>query len=171
MSAVIPSNGNGNGRKSVAEVISDWIPILLVLGSVGGMALVPLYIKSDHNEQKVEALEKRFNEHEKLPGHPVYMARLEAEIRRLDDRITVNDKWTSDVQITAGNLAGAFQAEKSRNEISLIEIETQFRASDEFRNVNLAGQMRFNSLMWQQIFGVPFPMEVYFPSISKQSSK
>lgn len=49
----------------------------------------------------------------------------------------------------------------------LREVETQFRAADEFRNINLAGQMRFNGLLWQQSFGSPFPQEVYFPSIAK----
>jgi hypothetical protein len=52
-------------------------------------------------------------------------------------------------------------------EVKLQEVETQFRAMDEFRNINLAGQMRFNSLLWQKAYGQSFPQEVYFPSIHK----
>lgn len=53
-------------------------------------------------------------------------------------------------------------------EARLVEVETQFRAADEFRNINLAGQMRYNSLLWQQCFGTSFPTEVYFPAISQK---
>lgn len=49
----------------------------------------------------------------------------------------------------------------------LVEVETQFKASDEFRNVNLAEQMRINSMLWQHTFGTPFPAETYYPSIAK----
>jgi predicted Holliday junction resolvase-like endonuclease len=48
------------------------------------------------------------------------------------------------------------------------EVETQFRAADEFRNVNLASQMRFNSLLWQKAYGEQFPGEIYFPTITKK---
>ncbi len=53
-------------------------------------------------------------------------------------------------------------------EVELSEVETQFKAADDYRNINLAAQMRFNSLLWQQAFGQPFPSEVYFPSISNR---
>ena len=53
-------------------------------------------------------------------------------------------------------------------ESKIEEIETQFRAVDEFRNVNLAGQMRFNALLWQKAYGETFPSEVYFPTISRK---
>lgn len=49
----------------------------------------------------------------------------------------------------------------------LAEVETQFKAADEYRNINLAGQMRFNSLLWQKSYGEPFPNETYFPAISR----
>ncbi len=49
----------------------------------------------------------------------------------------------------------------------LAEVETQFRAADEYRNVNLAGEMRFVSLLWQKSYGEPFPSDIYFPTISR----
>lgn len=49
----------------------------------------------------------------------------------------------------------------------LSEIETQFRAADEYRNINLANQMRWVALLWQKTYGEPLPGEVYFPAISK----
>lgn len=48
------------------------------------------------------------------------------------------------------------------------EVETQFRALDEFRNINLASQMRYNALLWKQTYGSDFPNAVYFPQISRQ---
>lgn len=49
----------------------------------------------------------------------------------------------------------------------LQEIETQFKAADDFRNINLAQQSRVNALMWRQAYGVDFPQELYYPAIAK----
>lgn len=49
----------------------------------------------------------------------------------------------------------------------LAEVETQFRAADEFRNINLASTHRSFGLLWPKVFGQEFPQEVYFPRISK----
>jgi hypothetical protein len=53
----------------------------------------------------------------------------------------------------------------------LNEIETQFKANDEFRNVNLAGQMRINSMLWQKVFDQTFPSETYYPTISNRKDQ
>lgn len=53
-------------------------------------------------------------------------------------------------------------------EVQLTEVETQFKAADDYRNINLTSQMRLNSLMWQKAYGEPFPSEMYFPSISNR---
>ena len=48
------------------------------------------------------------------------------------------------------------------------EVETQFRAADEYRNVMLATQMRYVALLWHKAYGEPFPTETYFPTISRK---
>lgn len=48
------------------------------------------------------------------------------------------------------------------------EVETQFRAADNMRNVNLAAQMRVNALLWQKVFEASLPTEVYYPEISNR---
>lgn len=48
------------------------------------------------------------------------------------------------------------------------EVETQFRAADEYRNVMLATQMRYIGLLWHKAYGEPFPTETYFPTISRK---
>lgn len=54
-------------------------------------------------------------------------------------------------------------------DIKLIEIETQFRASDQSRNVQFANQQRLDALLWEKTFaGSRFPTDaIYYPSISK----
>lgn len=48
------------------------------------------------------------------------------------------------------------------------EVETQFKAADEFRNMNHSTVMRYVGILWQQMNGVALPADGYYPSISKQ---
>ena len=57
---------------------------------------------------------------------------------------------------------------RARIEATLIEIETQFRASDEFRNMQAAANSRQLATMWSKIFpDIPYPAAVYYPHIAK----
>jgi hypothetical protein len=52
---------------------------------------------------------------------------------------------------------------------SLTEIETQFRAADQVRNIQFANQLRYDALLWERIFGTRFPSDIqYYPSISQK---
>ena len=53
-------------------------------------------------------------------------------------------------------------------EVKLSEIETQFKAADDYRNMNLASNQRYISLLWQKTYGESFPTEIYFPEISNR---
>lgn len=48
------------------------------------------------------------------------------------------------------------------------EVETQFKAADEFRNMNHSTVMRYVAMLWQTVNGVALPNDGYYPSISKQ---
>lgn len=52
---------------------------------------------------------------------------------------------------------------------NLKEIETQFAASDIVRNLMHANDLRVQSLLWQKVYGVPFPTDnAYYPSIANR---
>lgn len=48
------------------------------------------------------------------------------------------------------------------------EVETQFKAADEFRNLNQSNVMRYVAILWQTVNNVALPADGYYPSISKQ---
>lgn len=48
------------------------------------------------------------------------------------------------------------------------EVETQFKAADEFRNMNQSHVMRYIAILWQKVNGEALPSDGYYPSISKQ---
>jgi hypothetical protein len=50
----------------------------------------------------------------------------------------------------------------------LIEIETQFRAEDQLRNIQWADQRRTLTMLWEKTFNSRYPSEVqFYPSISQ----
>lgn len=52
---------------------------------------------------------------------------------------------------------------------SMVEIETQFRASDQVRNLMHIGDLRVQSLLWQKAFGREYPVVApYLPSIAQE---
>lgn len=56
---------------------------------------------------------------------------------------------------------------------ALTEIETQFKASDQIRNVMHADDMRWRSVIWQKVFpGTTMPTDnAYYPTISGKPEK
>lgn len=50
----------------------------------------------------------------------------------------------------------------------LVEIETQFRAADQARNVQFATQQRFDAILYEKVFGSRYPSDaIFYPNISK----
>jgi len=53
-------------------------------------------------------------------------------------------------------------------ELKSVEIETQFRAEDQMRNVQFATQQRMNAFLWEKAFGSRYPSDaIFYPAISK----
>ncbi len=54
-------------------------------------------------------------------------------------------------------------------DLKFVEIETQFRAADQSRNVQFASQQRMDSMLWEKTFpGSRYPSDaLYYPNISK----
>ncbi len=49
----------------------------------------------------------------------------------------------------------------------LREIETQFRATDQIRNIMHANDMRVQAMLWKKSFGSEYPIDnAYYPTIS-----
>lgn len=62
---------------------------------------------------------------------------------------------------------GRLDAEDQVLSAKLVEVETQFKAADQSRNVQFANQLRWDSLLWEKAFGTRFPSEVaFYPNIS-----
>lgn len=50
----------------------------------------------------------------------------------------------------------------------LKEVETQFRATDQIRNLMHANDLRVQSLLWQKVYAAPYPAEnPYLPTIAQ----
>lgn len=81
---------------------------------------------------------------------------------KINDTVTVNGNRISSVE-------AAIREQKSEFTQKLVEIETQFRASDQIRNIQMANQQRLNFLMWNK--SNPdnlFPADsIYYPHISQ----
>ena len=64
---------------------------------------------------------------------------------------------------------GQLRERVSRLETHNIEIETQFRALDEFHNLARVDEMRFRGLIWPRLFdGQQYPPLFYAPKIGMQ---
>lgn len=50
---------------------------------------------------------------------------------------------------------------------SLREVETQFLASDQMRNIQLSSNMRWTAILWKKVYGDDFPTYEYYPSIAQ----
>jgi len=59
------------------------------------------------------------------------------------------------------------QAEHAKTTEKLREVETQFRAADQIRNIQYASLLRDISMLWKQSFGSDFPSQAYYPSIAQ----
>lgn len=100
---------------------------------------------------------------------PVY-TKLGSETKRLDDRITANDNQTAEVQRQAFDIANKFAAHVSESTSSFKEIETQFDADNQLRNVQFSDLQRTVSVMWNHIDGLgSYPTGPFFqPNISNR---
>lgn len=68
-----------------------------------------------------------------------------------------------DVQISSDRI------ELAQMRSSLVEIETQFRATDQVRNVIHANDLRVQSMLWRKSFGQDYPIgNAYYPSIAQE---
>lgn len=66
-------------------------------------------------------------------------------------------------------LARADRAKLSAMDYKLVEVETQFRASDQIRNLMHANEMRNTAMLWSKAFGVTFPIDnAYYPTIAQE---
>lgn len=77
---------------------------------------------------------------------------MQARLDRLDSRTAQN---STDISVFRSNLT---------------EVETQFRASDELRNLTHAADMRVTAMLWEKQFKSRYPTDnAYYPSISRNA--
>jgi hypothetical protein len=54
----------------------------------------------------------------------------------------------------------------------LCEVETQFRADDQTRNLMHANEMRIDSMLWKRAFGSEYPTDnAYYPTIAQEGCR
>jgi hypothetical protein len=81
----------------------------------------------------------------------------------------------SDTRDRLGKLEGSYAQILSKQEsadakfnAALTELETQFRASDQERNIQWANIMRNTALLWGRVYQEKYPSEIqFYPSISR----
>lgn len=61
------------------------------------------------------------------------------------------------------------QASTAKLDAATVEIESQFRASDQYHNVQQANALRYTALLWEKTYDQKFPEISYFPSIAQPS--
>lgn len=159
-----------NGKSTLGLVVSVIGVSFLIIGAIGGMAMAPLYQASSSHNARLDRLETSLSAHASLPAHPVMETRLLAEVRRLDDRINSNDRVTAEVEKEHAELANKFAAHESESRSKFTEVETQFDADSQVRNVQLSNQQRMNAIMWGHIPGMgTYPDGPFFqPNISNR---
>lgn len=87
--------------------------------------------------------------------------------------VQVNTAYTTanELQARVDRLSAQVTDDRSRLAIvcaDLVEVETQFRASDQVRNLMQANNLRIESILWQKEFGSPYPAEnPYLPTIAQ----
>jgi hypothetical protein len=80
---------------------------------------------------------------------------LQSANHEINDRVRANEERIAALGSSAVSI-----------NMSLKEVETQFCASDIVRNLMHANDLREVSLLWQKIFGTPYPTDnAYYPSI------
>jgi hypothetical protein len=110
-------------------------------------------------EQNMQSL---MNDVSTLKAHDGYNS---AEIYRVS---SLAEKNAGNV----GQLTTDFEKSFSSNQATFTEIETQFRASDQSRNVQFANQQRTNALLWRKSYGESYPSEIqYYPEIARPDGK
>ncbi len=66
------------------------------------------------------------------------------------------------------NTAGATRTDVSVIRRDLREIETQFRAADQVRNIMHANDLRTMSMLWKKAFNADYPISnAYYPTIAQ----
>lgn len=169
-----PSNANG---RTVIEAIGSAVPIVLLISAVGGMALTPLYIMATNNSESIRDLKAKFEAHTLLPSHPVMEMRANAMERRLDDRITVNDRLTIDAAKEVSLLQADFQSEKAKNDSRSIEQETQMDSMAQSLGIQFANTQREMENLQNAMHELGVKTSIaptgpyYFPNISNRKDK
>lgn len=79
------------------------------------------------------------------------------------DRAYLNQKTD-----TNGSRIAELNAKQAAHEAALTEIESQFRALENYQNLMRADQIRTNALLWKKAFGDEYPSgAAFYPSIAR----
>jgi hypothetical protein len=94
-------------------------------------------------------------------GLTARVAALEGKMNNSESRSTINTERIA-----------ALRTDVVRLMADLREVETQFCASDTVRNLMHANDLRQVSLLWQKVYGFPFPTaNAYYPMICNRNTQ
>lgn len=91
--------------------------------------------------------------------------------------VQVNTAYTTAVELQGrvDRLALALAASESQVTqlcSALVEVETQFRASDQVRNLMHVNDLRTEAMLWRKSFGADYPMgDAYLPTIARDGPR
>lgn len=93
---------------------------------------------------------------------------LKGQIETLTSIISDLKRVQEDRGVRISNLESLVKADQESFNTKLKEVETQFKASDQARNIQFANDLRFRTILWEKVFpGSRYPSDIqYYPEIS-----
>lgn len=149
------SDGNGNSTNGIKSLLltglTVFLPILFSLGGAWAIFIRPQEKENERAMQEVRAGKE-------------YVREVEARLL----------KMLSDLKDAERETRG--RSEDNRNSIvhlneALREVETQFGAVSQLRNVQQENTMRTLKLLWGRVYNEEMPGEVFFPHVGNGSKK
>ena len=86
-------------------------------------------------------------------------------------QISIISHENSELRETLAQLKQGHLSNEALLNSRLVEIETQFRAEDQLRNIQWADMRRTISLLWHRTYNEDYPAQQFYPSIAKEQNK
>lgn len=140
-----------NGQRAFGIDWSGIGVLFAIIAALGGMALAPLYIVTGNQAKSIEDLNRQLGDHKNLSSHPVMQQRVDGEVKRLDEQIRLERESVANLWTDNKRLESILESHRATTSSKFIEVETQFDADSQLRNVQFSDQQRTNSILWGHI--------------------
>lgn len=99
-----------------------------------------------------------------LIGLFVQLATMQGQLRGLDARMDGMSRRMDAAEVRISD----HRSKIDHLDAATVEIETQFRASDQTRNMSHAADMRVQAMLWEKVYKQRYPTDnAYYPTIAR----